>query len=98
MRANRAAIGAWRALGDRWCVDRGSAQDDHHDQVAAPHDTRRLARCGKARAWADAGKDVHVYLDNDAKVHAPFDAQRLAAMVGDVPEGTAGMEVVDEGP
>ena len=25
-----------------------------------------------------AGRDVHVYFDNDAKVHAPFDAIRLA--------------------
>ncbi|MDQ3995429.1 MAG: DUF72 domain-containing protein, partial [Gemmatimonadota bacterium] len=24
-----------------------------------------------------AGRDVYVYFDNDAKVHAPFDAQRL---------------------
>jgi uncharacterized protein YecE (DUF72 family) len=26
--------------------------------------------------------DVFVYCDNDAKVHAPFDAQRLAARLG----------------
>jgi uncharacterized protein YecE (DUF72 family) len=26
--------------------------------------------------------DVFVYFDNDAKVHAPFDAQRLAAQLG----------------
>lgn len=32
----------------------------------------------KVRAWADAGHDVHVYFDNDAKVHAPFDAIALA--------------------
>jgi uncharacterized protein YecE (DUF72 family) len=25
-----------------------------------------------------AGRDVYVYFDNDAKVHAPFDAIRLA--------------------
>jgi len=25
---------------------------------------------------------VYVYFDNDAKVHAPFDAQRLARRVG----------------
>lgn len=27
-------------------------------------------------------RDVYCYFDNDAKVHAPFDAQRLAAMLG----------------
>lgn len=36
----------------------------------------------RIRDWADAGQDVHVYFDNDVKVHAPFDAQRLAAMLG----------------
>ena len=32
--------------------------------------------------WADAGLDVVVYFDNDVKVHAPHDAQRLAEMLG----------------
>jgi len=29
---------------------------------------------------------VYVYFDNDAKVHAPFDAMRLAERVGIFPE------------
>jgi uncharacterized protein YecE (DUF72 family) len=32
----------------------------------------------KVRAWRDGGRDVYVYFDNDAKVHAPFDAIALA--------------------
>lgn len=36
----------------------------------------------KIRRWAASGRDVLVYFDNDVKVHAPFDAQRLAAMLG----------------
>jgi uncharacterized protein YecE (DUF72 family) len=32
----------------------------------------------KVRAWRERG-DVYVYFDNDIKVHAPFDAERLAA-------------------
>jgi uncharacterized protein YecE (DUF72 family) len=32
--------------------------------------------------WRRARRDVYVYFDNDAKVHAPFDALRLAARVG----------------
>jgi uncharacterized protein YecE (DUF72 family) len=32
---------------------------------------------GRIRAWA-ADRDVFVYFDNDAKVHAPHDAMRLA--------------------
>jgi uncharacterized protein YecE (DUF72 family) len=41
----------------------------------------------KIAAWrkagrASRGRDVYVYFDNDAKVHAPFDARRLAERVG----------------
>jgi uncharacterized protein YecE (DUF72 family) len=32
--------------------------------------------------WATGGKDVYVYFDNDVKVRAPFDAQNLAARLG----------------
>ena len=31
--------------------------------------------------WRKKGLDVYVYFDNDAKVHAPFDAERLAQRV-----------------
>ena len=36
----------------------------------------------RARAWRETGLDVWVYFDNDAKVHAPFDAIALAERVG----------------
>jgi uncharacterized protein YecE (DUF72 family) len=40
----------------------------------------------KIAAWRGVGggtpRDVYVYFDNDAKVHAPFDAIRLAERVG----------------
>ena len=35
------------------------------------------AWAGRVRAWRADG-DVFVYFDNDAKVHAPFDAIALA--------------------
>lgn len=42
----------------------------------------------RIRGWADGtacpdgvGRDVYVYFDNDAKVHAPFDALRLAEIL-----------------
>ena len=38
---------------------------------------RRRSRRGEA-----SGRDVYVYFDNDAKVHAPYDAMRLAERVG----------------
>jgi uncharacterized protein YecE (DUF72 family) len=39
----------------------------------------------KVTGWRDhpaGGRDVYVYFDNDIKVHAPFDAMRLAERVG----------------
>lgn len=44
----------------------------------------------KVRRWADSGHDVHVYFDNDAKVHAPFDAIALADRLG-LPSGPRGL-------
>jgi uncharacterized protein YecE (DUF72 family) len=47
----------------------------------------------KVVGWRDdpaGGRDVYVYFDNDAKVHAPFDALRLAERVGDgIPHAAA---------
>jgi uncharacterized protein YecE (DUF72 family) len=36
----------------------------------------------RVRQWRDEGRDVVVYFDNDAKVHAPYDAQQLARRLG----------------
>lgn len=36
----------------------------------------------RVRRWSDSGRDVYVYFDNDAKVHAPYDAIALAALLG----------------
>ncbi len=36
----------------------------------------------EVRGWDDAGLDVVVYFDNDAKVHAPFDAMALQERLG----------------
>jgi uncharacterized protein YecE (DUF72 family) len=44
-----------------------------------PHDAACVAAEGPAAA---AARDVYVYFDNDAKVHAPFDAMRLIERLG----------------
>jgi uncharacterized protein YecE (DUF72 family) len=36
------------------------------------------------RGWAESGKDVYAYFDNDIKVHAPFDAIALAERLADL--------------
>ncbi|WP_246056568.1 DUF72 domain-containing protein [Nocardioides eburneiflavus] len=41
----------------------------------------------KVRGWEADGLDVFVYFDNDAKVHAPFDAMALQERLGIPPGG-----------
>jgi len=36
----------------------------------------------RVRGWMQSGRDVYVYFDNDAKVHAPHNAMQLADLVG----------------
>jgi uncharacterized protein YecE (DUF72 family) len=43
-----------------------------------PRDARRIAPPAASRS----ARDVYCYFDNDAKVHAPFDARRLVARLG----------------
>ena len=40
----------------------------------------------RVRTWDEAGLDVLVYFDNDARVHAPFDAIALQERLGITPE------------
>ncbi len=47
-------------------------------------DDEIAAWAARIRGWRDEGRDVFVYFDNDAKVHAPGDAIRLRAAL----EGT----------
>jgi len=37
----------------------------------------------KVRRWMGEGRGVHVYFDNDAHCHAPFNAQRLMVLVAE---------------
>jgi uncharacterized protein YecE (DUF72 family) len=37
----------------------------------------------RIHTWRATGRDVYVYFDNDIKVHAPYDAMRLAERVRD---------------
>jgi len=51
---------------------------EHWRKGKQPRDAKTVTR---PKAWAKQ-LDVFVYFDNDAKVYAPFDAQRLAARLG----------------
>jgi uncharacterized protein YecE (DUF72 family) len=62
-----AALDEWAAKIRRWAA--GESPTGEHT-VAPP--APRLAK----------GRDVYVYFDNDAKVHAPFDALALAERLG----------------
>jgi uncharacterized protein YecE (DUF72 family) len=41
----------------------------------------------RVRGWQERGCDVVVYFDNDVKVAAPYDAQRLMGRLGLTPSG-----------
>ncbi|KQQ87179.1 DUF72 domain-containing protein [Massilia sp. Leaf139] len=50
---------------------------------ASGYDDEAIARwAARIRAWSMDGRDVYCYFDNDIKVHAPYDAQRLMAALG----------------
>jgi len=61
------ALDRWAARIRAWSIGR---EPDDANRVLPP--TRRRA----------SGRDVYVYFDNDAKVHAPFNAASLAARLG----------------
>ncbi len=48
--------------------------------VSGYSDSALASWAERLRRWG-RGRDLFVYFDNDAKVHAPFDAQRLAALL-----------------
>jgi uncharacterized protein YecE (DUF72 family) len=49
--------------------------------VSGYTDTELDEWAARVAAWRADGRDVYVYFDNDAKVHAPFDALRLRERV-----------------
>ncbi len=70
---SNSALASWAKRIDAW--RRGSQVDDARTVGAPPLRRKR--------------RDVFVYFDNDAKVHAPFDAQHLAGLLGVRPERVA---------
>jgi uncharacterized protein YecE (DUF72 family) len=63
-----------------------AALADWARRIAAWRDGGQVgdARVSSARPPPRAAKrDVFCYFDNDVKVHAPYDAARLAALLGD---------------
>ena len=70
--------GSWPAFDRDTASFRYVRLHGHSDLYASRYSDRSLdrwaERCGQ---WTDAGQDVHVYFDNDARGHAPHDALRL---------------------
>jgi uncharacterized protein YecE (DUF72 family) len=64
---NDAALDRWAARIKAWA---GGSQ---------PPDARLISQAAPPRR---ASRDIYCYFDNDIKVHAPFDAQRLIARLG----------------
>lgn len=60
-------------------LDQWAARIDAWAAGGEPDDARTIAALKPRRR---ASRDVYCYFDNDAKVHAPFDAQKLAMKLG----------------
>jgi uncharacterized protein YecE (DUF72 family) len=71
-------------------LERWAARIRRWAEGGEPEDARRIA---SAAPQSRADRDVYCYFDNDAKVRAPFDAQRLMQKLGlDAPVADAGPE------
>jgi uncharacterized protein YecE (DUF72 family) len=58
---------------------------DHVRRLASGMNVPGASRCRGASLEGHGPRDVYVYFDNDAKVFAPYNALRLAALVGASP-------------
>jgi uncharacterized protein YecE (DUF72 family) len=55
----------------------------HQELYASGYSDRELDEwAARIRVWSEAGQDVYVYCDNDAKVRAPYDAMGLMRRLG----------------
>jgi uncharacterized protein YecE (DUF72 family) len=55
----------------------------HEELYASGYSDRQLDEwAARIRGWSEAGQDVYVYCDNDAKVRAPYDAMGLMRRLG----------------
>jgi uncharacterized protein YecE (DUF72 family) len=62
----------------------------HTRKYASSYSAASLQRwAADAHAWANEGRDVFVYFDNDAEGHAVRNARSFAQLVGDTPRATA---------
>jgi uncharacterized protein YecE (DUF72 family) len=77
------AAGGWPTIREI-TADFGYVRLHGHTQryVSGYSDASIERWAGAVRGWAQAGHDVYVYFDNDAKVRAPFDALSLASKLG----------------
>jgi uncharacterized protein YecE (DUF72 family) len=76
-----------------------AALDGWAERIATWREGGQVAdarRASPAPGRRRAHRDVYCFFDNDVKVHAPYDAARLAARLG-VPTGLDGLETLDRG-
>jgi uncharacterized protein YecE (DUF72 family) len=69
-----AALDTWAERVARWATGQDVANEAENSKLHGHHASEKAAKKRKTR-------DVFVYFDNDAKVHAPFDAQGLQERV-----------------
>ena len=77
------SAGRWPVMHDATSDFRYVRLHGETELYASGYTDESLDRVGLVLpAWLDEGHDVHVYFDNDAKGHAPWDAVRLLQRLG----------------
>ena len=81
--SSRTAPGTWPVMDDATSDFRYVRLHGETELYASGYTDASLDRWAQTcRDWMDDGHDVHVYFDNDAKGHAPYDAVRLVRRLG----------------
>lgn len=80
------SAGTWPTMSDATSDFRYVRLHGEHELYTSAYSDESLDRwAGQCREWGEAGLDVHVYFDNDARGHAPHDAVRLLGRLGGRP-------------
>ena len=77
------SAGTWPVMDDATSDFRYVRLHGETELYASGYTDESLDRWARTcRYWMEQGHDVHVYFDNDAKGHAPYDAVRLLERLG----------------
>jgi uncharacterized protein YecE (DUF72 family) len=72
----------WRGVFIRPSIHIGANSNSRVERLIQSRSTAHFIRCNLRRAFSAGTEGPYIYFDNDAKVHAPLDAERLRERLG----------------